>query len=93
MSPETAENLAIQGLSFLAADPDRLGRFLSETGLGPDQIRAAAAEPGFLAGVLSHLASNEQLAKDFAAEASCDPADLFKAHVALGGQPWEREVP
>jgi hypothetical protein len=93
MPRASAEDLAIQALSYLAADPERLGAFLSVTGIGPDEIRAAAAEPGFLAGVLSYLASDERLAAGFAAETSCKPADIFRAHVALGGQPWEREVP
>ena len=42
---EIAENLAIQALSFLAADPERLGRFLAITGIGPDAIRKAAVDP------------------------------------------------
>ena len=40
-----AENLAIQALWFLAADPERLGAFLAATGIGPEMIRKAAAEP------------------------------------------------
>ena len=46
-------------LAFIAADPERLGRFLAATGIGPADIRAAAREPLFLAGVLDHLANNE----------------------------------
>jgi len=49
---EAAESLAIQALSFIAQDPERLGRFLALTGIGPAEIRSAAAEPGFLTGVL-----------------------------------------
>ena len=40
-----AENLAIQALGFLAGDPERLGAFLAATGIGPETIRKAAAEP------------------------------------------------
>src|SRR5690349_23505511 len=47
-----------------------LDRFLAVTGIGPDQIRAAAGEPGFLAGVLAYLASDETLATAFTAERS-----------------------
>ncbi len=93
MPAEAAESLAIQALTYLAGDPERLERFLAVTGLGPDEIRAASAEPGFLAGVLAYLASDEQLAADFAATASCGPSDIARAHESLGGNPWERDVP
>jgi hypothetical protein len=43
--------------------------------------------------VLAYLASDEQLATGFAAEAACGPADIARAHETLGGQPWERDVP
>jgi hypothetical protein len=29
----------------------------------------------------------------FATEAGVAPTDIAMAHMALGGQPWEREVP
>ena len=90
---EAAEELAIQALTFIAQDVERLGRFLAVTGIGPAEIRAASAEPGFLAGVLEYLAADDRLAGTFAAESGLDSADLARAHVALGGAPWEREVP
>jgi uncharacterized protein DUF3572 len=93
MSPEAAEGLAIQALSYLAGDQERLERFLAITGVGVDQIRDAAGEPGFLAGVLEYLASDEQTAAAFSAEAGCGPSDIARAHHALGGEPWEREIP
>jgi hypothetical protein len=93
MPAEAAEGLAIQALSYIAGEPERLDRFLSVTGIGPDQIRAAAGEPGFLAGVLAYLASDETLATAFTAEVGCGPADIARAHFALGGEPWEREIP
>ena len=61
LTQEAAEALAIQALTFIAGDTERLGRFLATTGIGPAQIRAAAQEPGFLAGVLSYLAGDERL--------------------------------
>jgi hypothetical protein len=90
---EAAEALAIQALTYIAADGERLGRFLAATGIGPAEIRNAAREPGFLLGVLDHLASDERLLTEFAAEAGFDPADIGKARAALGGEPWERETP
>jgi hypothetical protein len=93
LTTEAAEGLAIQALTFLAGEPERLGRFLAATGIGPTEIRAAASEPGFLAGVLEYLAADDRLIASFAAETGLDPADVARAHEALGGEPWEREVP
>ena len=92
LTKEVAEGLAIQALTFIAGDGERLGRFLAVTGIGPAEIRAAAREPGFLIGVLDHLAADERLLSDFAAEAGVDPSDIGKALAALGGH-WEREIP
>lgn len=90
---EAAERLAIQALTFIAGEPMRLGRFLSETGIGPGEIRAAAHEPEFLAGVLEHLAGDERLLTEFATGAGVDPADVDKAIRPLTGGAWERETP
>ncbi len=43
MRLEAAEGLAIQALTFIAGDSERLGRFLAVTGIGPAEIRAPAA--------------------------------------------------
>jgi Protein of unknown function (DUF3572) len=93
VTPEAAEGLAIQALTFIAGDGERLGRFLAVTGIGPSEIRATSREPRFLAGVLEYLASDEKLAAAFALDAGCHPSDIAKAHVALGGEAWEREIP
>jgi len=93
LTQEAAEGLAIQALTFIAGEPERLGRFLAVTGIGPAEIRAASSEPGFLTGVLEHLAGDERLLMDFAAEAGVDPADIGKAISTLTGGAWEREVP
>ena len=92
LTPEAAEGVAIQALTFLAGDAERLSRFLAVTGIGPGEIRSASAESGFLAGVLDYLCSDERLVTDFAAEAEIDPATVGRAREALGGT-WERETP
>ena len=88
----TAEALAIQALTFLAEEPERLGRFLAMTGIEPAQIRAAAREPGFLAGVLEHMLADESLLIAFADSAGVDPAALARARSALAPQ-GKREAP
>ena len=93
LARQDAEALAIQALTFIAGDGERLGRFLAVTGIGPAEIRAAAREPGFLGGVLDYLASDGKLMTDFAAESRFDPADIDRARAVLAGSPWERDVP
>jgi len=90
---QAAEQMAVQALTYIAGDPERLGRFLAITGIGPAEIRAASAEPGFLAGVLDYVAGHEQMVTEFATETGIDPADLGRARAALGGGDWERELP
>ena len=88
-----AENLAVAALGFIAAEPERLGRFLALSGIGPDSIRAAAREPQFLAGVLDHINSDERLLLAFAAEHDIDPEAVMRARDALAGPDWERDTP
>jgi hypothetical protein len=84
-SRESAESIAIQALNFLAAEPTRLSRFLALSGLEAQSIRAAAAESGFLAGVLAYLFEDETLLLAFAAEAGVKPAEIDLARRALAG--------
>jgi Protein of unknown function (DUF3572) len=81
---QAAEMLAIQALAFIAEDPQRLGRFLDITGIAPEQIRTAARESGFLAGVLEHMLADESLLIAFADSAGVDPAEVARARSALG---------
>src|SRR3954468_6055109 len=92
-SRESAEKLAISALGFLAGDPERLGQFLSVTGIGPDMIRKAAADRSFLAGVLDHVGSDEALLLAVAEYAGVRPQDIERAQATLSGHHWEREVP
>jgi len=81
---EYAEMLGIQAVAFLAEDNDRLARFLGLSGIAADDIRAAAREPGFLAGVLEHMLADESLLVAFASSAGIDPAAIARARAALG---------
>lgn len=87
------EAIAVHALGFIAADSERLGRFLAETGIGPDGIREAAREPTFLAGVLDHIVANEALLVAFAADAGVKPERVVRAQLGLGGGTIERDLP
>jgi hypothetical protein len=82
---EQAQDLAIAALAFLAAEQERFARFLDLTGITVESVRAAAREPGFLAGVLDHLASEEPLLLTFAAENGIGPAEVVAARNLLAG--------
>jgi len=87
-----AERLAIAALAFIAEEPERLGRFLALTGIGPESIRAAAHEPQFLLGVLDHLAGEERLLLAFAAENAIPPSAVMEARDTIAGRRWERDT-
>jgi uncharacterized protein DUF3572 len=82
---KTAEHVAIQALEYLAADSERLGRFLSLSGLGPQTIRAAADDPNFLTAVLDHVMSDENLLIAFAGHLDAPPGHVTRARAVLGG--------
>jgi Protein of unknown function (DUF3572) len=85
LDSEGAAALALQGLAFLAGDEHRLSRFLSLTGMGENDIRAAAVTAELQAAVLEHLLLDESLLLVFAAETGVDPASITPAHAVLTG--------
>lgn len=93
MQRDEAESIAIQALSFLAEDAERLGRFLALSGISPVEIRTQARDPAFLAGVLHHVTEFEPLLLAFADRIGCHPSQVAAAGTALGGAPWERDNP
>ena len=80
----SAEELAIKALAFIGGEPTRLERFLALTGYNAGNIRTAAADPAFLAGVLGHLLEDEPLLLDFAANESVRPEEVVTAAQSLG---------
>src|SRR5260370_19585251 len=84
---DAAAALAVEALGYLAGDPEHLERFLALSGIGPADIRIAARQPGFLAGVLDYVAGNETLLRAVATHAGVAPAQLHKARQALARHP------
>ena len=83
----TAEALAIAALTFIAEEPERLGRFLALSGIGPESLRAAACESGFLLGVLDYLTNDESLLIAFSTDrdghfASCRACEACQGRSA-----------
>jgi hypothetical protein len=84
-SVDSAQSLAVTALGFIAADSERLSRFLSLTGLGPGNLRTAAADPAFLGSVLDYLVADEALLVEFAADARVKPEAVARAYAVLRG--------
>ena len=85
---EVAEIVAIQALSFLASDPERLGLFLSESGIGPQTLRTSAADPKFHAGVLDFILRDDATVKAFAGISQLTPETVANARETLDPR-WE----
>jgi hypothetical protein len=80
-----AHTLAINSLVFLAEDSELLSRFLALTGISADQIRTAASEPGFLAGVLQFYLAHEPTLMRYCEATGTDPALVQEALQLLPG--------
>ena len=85
LSLEEAEIIALKALAFMASDAERLGRFLALSGMSPVDIRAAAADRQFLAGILNHLLQDESLLLTFTADEDLDPRLPTMAAEILNG--------
>jgi len=84
-TPQTdaAETQAIAILGFLASDPERLGRFLTLTGVDPGDIRRLMKEQGFWQAIFDHLFDDESLLLAYCAEQQIQPASLVRIRHSL----------
>ena len=83
MTPEDAKELSIQGVRYLAGDHEQLGRFLSLSGLAPEDIRGLVGESSFQVAVLDYFLGHEPSLISFAASMGIDPKDVAAAKYAL----------
>jgi Protein of unknown function (DUF3572) len=70
---EAAETIGLEAMAVVTEDGVRLHRFLSSTGLSPEQLRVEASAPQTLQAVLEHLAEDEALLLVFAATPDVRP--------------------
>ena len=85
MTPENAEILALQGLGWLAGEPEELQKFLNHSGVDGAGLREAAGTPEMGAAILDYLLGHEELLLRFCDSAEASPRDLHLARHALGG--------
>ena len=83
MTREAAEMLAIRALQHLAGDSEQIARFLSLSGIAPEELREAANSTDFLSGVLDYLMGDEATLVAFAASAGCEPGEIATPRAAL----------
>jgi hypothetical protein len=89
MTRDEAENVALSAFAFLTSDEERMSRFLAVSGLRADTIRSAASEPGFFAGILDYVASDEPLLVALAKDMNTKPEHIMAAHWTLSPSEFE----
>lgn len=87
ITEDQAQEIATNALIHLSQDPELVGRFLAVSGIGPESIREAAGEPGFLAGVLEFLMGDEALLLTFCENQRLRPTMIAAARFVLAGDP------
>lgn len=85
MKQDTAETIALQALVWLTQDEARLSGFMLWSGAAPDDLRAQAAKPEFLAAVIDFVMLEDQQVLDFCANHGLPPARLQQVRAALPG--------
>jgi hypothetical protein len=78
-----AETIALNGLAFLASQPEEIERFLRNTGLDPASLRLRAADPDVMRAVLEYILAGDGTTTGFCAEQGLDPRELHAAHREL----------
>lgn len=71
--------LAIAILTWLAREPEMMGRFLSLSGLTADGLRQASREPGFFPGLIAFLANHEPTLLAFCEATDTQPETVAAA--------------
>ena len=88
MTIDGAEQIAMQAFLFLAADDERMQRFVGLSGFDVGNAREAAAAPGFLAGVLAHYLNDEDAIMAFSEAEKIHPLSIALAYRTIpGGDP------
>ncbi len=79
LDQDGAEAIGLQALGFLAADDNRIAKFLGLTGIDPSELVAQAKSPNMLLAILEHLGQDESLLLMFASENGLAPELIGEA--------------
>jgi hypothetical protein len=83
MSPERAQILSLEALTWLVAEPDALARFLAASGVSGADLREAAGSPELNLAILDFLLANETLLLGFCETSGSNVASLHRARHML----------
>ncbi|MFM9847471.1 MAG: DUF3572 domain-containing protein [Hyphomicrobiaceae bacterium] len=83
MTADRAEEIAANGLAFLAADAGRIMQFTQATGVSLDDLRRDAGSRHILTAVLDHLVQDESLLLVFTSSIGLPPEDIGPARDTL----------
>ena len=87
MNREQAEVIGLKILQFIVGDGERAMRFLSVSGMAPEDLRLAAGNEDFLSGLIDYLLECEPLLLEFCSQEAFDPEVVWRARRELpGGQ-------
>ena len=85
MNRESAEQVGIQVLGWLAGHDDMLTQFLGMTGIAASDLRVRAAEPEFLGFVLDFILTDDAAIVAFCADMRMATDMPMRARAALPG--------
>lgn len=91
LSTEMAASIGLRALAFIAADEERLLRFIALTGLSPGELKESASDPAFPGAVLDYLSQDESQLLAFAANEQLAPESVMRACALLNPQ-WDGDV-
>lgn len=85
MTPESAQNLAVQALTWILSTDDLAGVFMGATGASVQDMRTQAADPAFLGSVLDFLLMDDAWVTGFCDAAGFKYEDPMRARQMLPG--------
>jgi hypothetical protein len=83
MTPNRAETIGLEALTFVASLPERLDTFLIVSGMDAVTLRARAAEYEVLRAVLDFLLADDSLVMAFCDQHALAARDIHLAHRTL----------
>lgn len=89
MNREKSEIIALQALTYIAAQEKTMSWMLTETGMDPRTLAQSAQNPEILAGVMDFLLMHEDILVDFCTSEKLDPTRIIRARQHLPGAPVE----
>ncbi len=85
MSPDVAETIGLQAITWLVWQDDLLPVFLGSTGAGLDDLRAGVTDPAMHGAVLDFLMMDDAWVVAFCTHAELSFETLGQARMALPG--------